>query len=71
MAAEGVEEGDARAELLMLSDWLVTWTIFDSGDIETTRQRVAAFVNELEALPADFTLYGREAGRKLRPRNAP
>ena len=64
-AAERLEEGDARAELLMLSDWLVTWTIFDSGDIETTRQRVAAFVSELEALPADFTLYGHETGRKF------
>ena len=63
--AAGVEEGDARAELLLLSDWLLTWTMFAAGDIEEARQRVAAFVNELERMSVDFTLYGHEIGRKF------
>lgn len=49
----------------MLSDWLLTWTMFAAGNIEEARQRVSAFVNELERMPVDFTLYGHEIGRKF------
>ena len=64
-AAAGLEKGDARAELLLLSDWLLTCTMFTTGAIDAVRKRVADFTSELAGMAVDFTLYGHAVGRKF------
>lgn len=64
-AASLLDEGNRRAELQLLSGWILPQVLLTTGEIEQARCRLEDYRREFEQSSLDFTLYGNERGRKF------
>ncbi|MFN8465634.1 MAG: tetratricopeptide repeat protein [Caldilineaceae bacterium] len=63
--ASSMEAGNARAEMILLSERLPRYALFATGAIEAVRQDTERNAHEFASSSAEFTLYGNELGRKF------